>query len=185
MTVETLDWEPEGTRIAVYLNWLSPGIRFKILNLSDTTITEIEEVSPAHVVWSPDGSQFAYTHHRMIHGDLIYTVNEDGSDATEIMNFQVYNLTVFCYDLAWSPDGKMIAVAGSKAIYIIDAATDGWADNDFFDGNIHALFRCLSAAGRCRRFELRSHNFAHSGGAVWTGAGRGFLSVYGTPVRRK
>lgn len=134
--VYSLDWSPTGTQIVI-VNGIVDATT-SILDVSDSTITETLDDYTIEPVWSPNGLSIAYAQHTAgWFNRIIYTVNKDGSDITRVCNFEDLGLDVVCYDLAWSPDGKLIAVSSSTGIYIVDMAgtvitkieTDGDCDN--------------------------------------------------------
>jgi len=111
-----LDWSPSGQEILFGGNTV-----FAILDISDSTFIELSDVHAGEAVWSPDGKYIAYsTSPDGIGMNTICSVKKDGSDIIQIINFDEYNLDFFIQELAWSPDGKMIAVATYYGIYVID-----------------------------------------------------------------
>jgi WD40 repeat protein len=118
LALGTLDWSPNDTLIAFEYHYQDFGL--KTLNVMDSTITEISDGQAKNPVWSPDGSKIAYARVVGLSDRDIYTIQADGSGFTKVCSFADLGLKVLCFDLAWSPDGKLIAAGGKEGIYIID-----------------------------------------------------------------
>jgi Tol biopolymer transport system component len=93
-------------------------------------------------VWSPDGTKIAFIHldegvggsKKRNHASEIVEMDGDGKNAKRLASFQSYPVPT----LAWSPDGKSLAVGGvrresseighrisEESLYVLDAVSDG------------------------------------------------------------
>jgi len=114
----TIDWSPVGPEIAMGFGGGMSQPSLKVYNTVDSSITTLVSSIARYPVWSPNGEKIAYSVNS-ISSTRIYTVNKDGSDITLLIFFQDYHVSIYCLDIAWSPDSEMIAVAARDGIYIV------------------------------------------------------------------
>lgn len=126
VSITSVDWSPDGTRIAyaLYDRRAGVGDRAGIYVLAVATeqsrrLTRCSApcVRQDDVEWSPDGSRIAYT--EMDHDFCnrpsgfagtcsIYTVNADGTDRTRLSTGSVVDPV----NASWAPNGTTIAFSG-------------------------------------------------------------------------
>jgi Tol biopolymer transport system component len=100
-------WSPDGNRI-VYSS-LS-GIH--VVTIDGENITQQRIRSTGYLpAWSPDGTRIAFAE-TGLRADL-YSMNPDGSDAQRLL---VGGSDWFVHDLAWSPNGRRLAMESECAI---------------------------------------------------------------------
>ena len=125
--IRSVDWSPDGTRIAYALyDGLRGGVGdhagIYVMEVATERIYRLTRCSAScvrqdDVEWSPDGSQIAYT--QMDHDFCnlpssfagtcsIFTVNADGTDRTKLLTGSVVDPV----NPTWSPDGTAIAFSG-------------------------------------------------------------------------
>jgi Tol biopolymer transport system component len=108
-------WSPTGTVIAFVA---SNGIY--TMNADGTGRRRIsKDSSDFGVAWSPDGRKIAFTHGTLPGpgGDLqtsLYVMNADGSGVRQIIKHSIEPGTP-----AWSPNGRLLSVAGYDGIYVL------------------------------------------------------------------
>ena len=73
--------------------------------------------------FSPDGTQIAYVDGSGDHGNSVWVMDADGSDAHQILANETTMGAGHVYGLAWSPAGDRIALGNDVATYTF--ATDG------------------------------------------------------------
>lgn len=95
-------WSPDGRRIAYCFGSGSGSEQVMVMNADGSGARALTAGPSRHlfVDWSPDGSKLAFMREYEL-----YTMNADGSD-------QRLLLAGFARNLAWSPDGTMIAFEG-------------------------------------------------------------------------
>jgi Tol biopolymer transport system component len=124
------DWSPDGTRL-VYISNKSGNYEIYTSAFDGTDeqqLTFTPEKSETFAIWSPDGSQIAFS---ASYGELgteqnlqtyeIYTMEKDGTDVQQLTHNQAYD------DHArWSPDGTMLVFESDldqsdhSEIYLMD-----------------------------------------------------------------
>lgn len=92
-------WSPDGRRIAYCAGSGSGGEQVIVMNADGSDARPLTNDGSRHlfVDWSPDGSKLAF-----MRDYQLYVMNIDGSDQRPL-------LAGFARNLAWSPDGTMIA----------------------------------------------------------------------------
>jgi Tol biopolymer transport system component len=123
-------------------------------------IEELPNVSCSAITFSPDGSRFAYVVSSTgARATLLRTANADGADDRELAF--VKDPSFFMYPgstLAWSPDGRSIAVA-----------TKFMGEN----GDEGAVMRVDSATGQMERMTTRKFPWVEN--VAWHGASGAFV----------
>jgi Tol biopolymer transport system component len=121
--IRSVDWSPDGTRIAYAIN--DSGGSTAGIYVMDVATEQIERVTRCakpcvrqdDLDWSPDGSQIAYTQmdHNFCNAPSgfegscsIHTVGADGTDLTRLSTGSVVDPV----NPSWSPDGSAIAFSG-------------------------------------------------------------------------
>ena len=97
-------WSPDGNRIAYCTGFKSDDEQVIVMNADGSGATRLTTGSNRHlfVDWSPDGHRLVF-----MRDYQLYTMNADGSEQRPL-------LTGFARNLAWSPDGSMIAFEGGR-----------------------------------------------------------------------
>jgi WD40 repeat protein len=119
--VSTVDWSPDGTRLAG-LDIINPGFELSFHNLiiwdaATGAILSQVEVSRGtlHAVrWSMDGNQIAYTSSE----DIVVV---DATTLQEQLRLEghIYDIT----SIEWSPNGSYLASADSENVIVWDVST--------------------------------------------------------------
>jgi Tol biopolymer transport system component len=119
--IRSVDWSPDGTRIAYALyDWGGSTAGIYVMDVATEQIQRVTRcarpcVRQDDIEWSPDGSQIAYT--QMDHdfpcngfefSCSIYTVGAEGTDRTRLSTGSVVDPV----NPSWSPDGTAIAFSG-------------------------------------------------------------------------
>ena len=119
--VSSLDWSPDSPEILIelYTEYLHPS-ELKLLNPDNGFLNSFMDSAVYHPVWSHSGTMIAYSKLRSFKGNLIYMVDKEITESTKVADFYEKGFEVYCKDIAWSPDDKMIAIASSKGIFITD-----------------------------------------------------------------
>ena len=128
--IRSVDWSPDGTRIAYALydsrrGGVGDRAGIYVMEVATERIQRLTRCSTPcvrqdDVEWSPDGSRIAYT--RMDHDFCnwpsgfrgscsIHTVSDDGTDRTKLPTGSVVDPV----NPSWSPDGTAIAFSGRVA----------------------------------------------------------------------
>ena len=119
-------WSRDSTQIAFFTEILAPGGVLNTVLVMDAdgsnlhTITStIELASSGDLVWSPDGSRFAFTADRHHHLG-IYVMNVDGSNLRRLTPE-----TVNASHPTWSPNSSQIAFdlndGNSRGVWVMNA----------------------------------------------------------------
>ncbi len=111
-----LTFSPDGNHIyySTYARGQNLGILYQIGVLGGGARVVLEDVDTA-VSFSPDGKQFAFIRGMPDTGkSAVVVVNADGSGARELL-VRSLPLSFPLQGIAWSPDGKTIAVSGDHA----------------------------------------------------------------------
>jgi len=115
-------FSPDGTRIV----YKSTATSLTVINADGTGATPLGVLSFAYgPVWSPDGTKIAYNFF-----NNIYTINPDGTGATQITSTSGTSST----DPSWSPDGTRITyrlldfASGAGQVHVVNA--DGTGDTN-------------------------------------------------------
>lgn len=116
-------WSPDGRTIAFQFIGPRRGDPIYLLNVADGTVTEVpgttlnEGIRP-YLVWSPDSQAITLSSLGDVCGRLVNV-------ATGETLFSLAH-EAGCYDsyaIAWSPDGRTLALATSNETHLLDAAT--------------------------------------------------------------
>lgn len=127
-------YSPDGKRIA-FTSERDGNPEIYVMNADGTNLSRLTNDPPASAMdpaWSPDGNKIAFRSQRI--GSTwhvnIYVMNDDGSGATALTNFDSYTSPGAP---AWSPDGRTIAFpGGGNAISLMNA--DGSEIRRFLSG---------------------------------------------------
>jgi WD40 repeat protein len=108
-TIADVDWSPDGKRLASAGDWLEGSvIVWDAANGQQLTVLPGNQRGTAPIEWSPDGVRLAG-----ITGDERYGGNKaviwDAAGTHELEGVGKY---VSLFDMAWSPDGKLLAASG-------------------------------------------------------------------------
>jgi len=115
-------WSPDGRRLAYHAN----DNGWTMVVPVDGSTAPIPIAEPAALAWSPDGSRIAL---ERVTGDWDYAgpgeatvsvVDPDGSNPKVLARFTVNDFTAVG-SLAWSPDGKHIALGNGDGVLVMDA----------------------------------------------------------------
>jgi hypothetical protein len=93
LTIQDIDWSPDGTKIALSFSPVGTGGPFDIYVVSPTThvgtrLTNNGSAEDKTPVWSPDGTQIAFSSNR--DGDYeIWRMNADGSNPMKVTDNSV------------------------------------------------------------------------------------------------
>jgi hypothetical protein len=127
--LQSVDWAPDGRRLAYSINTFAAGSPNVGLHVLDTRTGkdkhipsgELGCVAPFDLDWSPDGARLTYSC-----GWGIYVIEPDGSNQMRLTR----GLAGRQSSPSWSPDGTRIAFAfgnrGWSTIYLFDLATARW-----------------------------------------------------------
>jgi len=110
----TAAWSPQSDRLA-YIVSQQKGVRILDLKSKQTHVALSDLPQPVGLAWSPDGSKLALA--CVTSGGAIYDLNR----GTKLLSLEPPGSVV--RDVAWSPDGKYLAVLGDLRAWICDAAT--------------------------------------------------------------
>jgi Tol biopolymer transport system component len=125
--IVSVDWAPDGTRLAYALLPTSAGTGgIYVLDVGSGETTRLTSCSDAcrqtELDWSPDGTRIAYTQHysggpctaAATNGacSMIYTVSTDGSDPIQLPTGSLPDPQ----DPSWSPDGSQVAFSARHAV---------------------------------------------------------------------
>jgi dipeptidyl aminopeptidase/acylaminoacyl peptidase len=131
--LQSVDWSPDGRRLAYSINTFRADSPHAGLHVLDTTTGkdthilggDLGCVAPFDLDWSPDGTRLVYACAQSGPGWLppgIYVIEPDGSDRIRLQT----GLSGRHSSPSWSPDGTRIAFAfgrnGRSAIYVFDLA---------------------------------------------------------------
>ena len=137
-TVNSIAWSPDGSKLAV-------GGDFKkvfVFSINGKEIWEQSTGDPVKsVIWSPDGSKLAVSvdwYNDGWHGRVI-VFSSDGSKLWESQN-----LDSELFDLSWSPNGTMIAVATRSSIIIFDKNGNSIWERDLAPGDSNNRVNSIS-----------------------------------------
>jgi Tol biopolymer transport system component len=102
---------PDGKRLALRL-WTQPAGNFEIwvydLARSVHARESFSALTAFAAVWSPDGTQLAYSHSSpQVSGDHIYLLNPDGRGTEQPLE-QPFLESIANYPSSWSPDGASL-----------------------------------------------------------------------------
>jgi Tol biopolymer transport system component len=118
--IVSVDWAPDGTRLAYALRPTSAGTGgIYVLDVGSGETTRLTSCSDAcwqtELDWAPDGTRIAYTQHysggpctaAATNGacSMIYTASTDGSDPIQLPTGSLPDPQ----DPSWSPDGSQVA----------------------------------------------------------------------------
>jgi hypothetical protein len=123
--IVSVDWAPDGTRLAYALRPTSAGTGgIYVLDVGSGETTRLTSCSDAcwqtQLDWSPDGIRIAYTQHggpctaAESAGTCwgIYIVSTDGSDPVQLPTGSLPNPQ----DPSWSPDGSQVAFSARLVV---------------------------------------------------------------------
>jgi dipeptidyl aminopeptidase/acylaminoacyl peptidase len=143
--IGSVDWSPDGTRIAYTLFGGGPGSSGErdgiyVMEIENERVHQVTSCTDPCVYlrdldWSPDGSRIAYEQSDLdgctTRGDAssdgtchsLYTTTLDGSDPVDLPTGSVVDPV----DPSWSPDGRSIALSGrvGENWFVFTMAVDG------------------------------------------------------------
>lgn len=130
---EDVDWSPDRSFVAFTVEDDQSGRDVLYIQKVDGTFTEAiyDHERLEGPVWSPSGGIIAFTTGTVFTGvSLCWMLIQEGAEVC---------LQEAAGDLAWSPDGKSIAFAGSGGIHVADV----WAGTvqDLVAGDVGVLLR--------------------------------------------
>jgi Tol biopolymer transport system component/DNA-directed RNA polymerase specialized sigma24 family protein len=99
------NWSPDERRL-----WISRPDGTLLVGAGDGTGLTSVGSFPGWVVWSSDGSRFAF-----IRGGDVWTAAADGTDARNVTAFPLGGAT----NMAWSPDGGWLGVATAHGAWMM------------------------------------------------------------------
>lgn len=116
-------WSPDGRTIAFQFIGPRRGDPIYLLNVADGSVAEVpgttlDETIRPYLVWSPDSQALTLPSLGDVCGRLVNVMTGD--------TFLPLSHETGCYDsyaVAWSPDGRTLALAASNEIHLLDAAT--------------------------------------------------------------
>jgi tricorn protease len=134
---------PDGSKLAFSYQgdiWVAPSAGGKAVPLTDNV--EMDD----RPVWSPDGSQIAFTSDRYGNND-VFVVDADGGRPKRVTYFSASDVPT-----SWTPDGKSVLVTrrqdeGHRGIYAIDVTT-GAISNYLLDFMTIGEAQALPEAGK-------------------------------------
>lgn len=108
-------WSPDGTRLAFTSARSSGSLDVHVVELASGAVTRLTAADPVanlpgsgaaarSPVWSPDGTQIAYTVQAMS-GSQLWVMSPDGTNKRQLTSSADAN----DFDPAWAPDGSVIA----------------------------------------------------------------------------
>ncbi|HMJ19924.1 MAG TPA: hypothetical protein VK478_16175 [Gemmatimonadaceae bacterium] len=106
---------PDGTKLAYAEEVTTNKNVIKILDLQSGTTLTITGPGADEIRWSPTGDRIAVKG-----GGILYVVNVDGSQQTQLAPFSSYSPGV-----DWSPDGRWIVANLSGVLTILEPTTTG------------------------------------------------------------
>jgi serine/threonine protein kinase/WD40 repeat protein len=123
---------PDGKKLALRL-WTQPAGNFEIwvydLARGIHTRASFRGLTAFASVWSPDGTQLAYSHSApQVSGDHMYLLNADGTGKEELLE-QPFLESIANYPSSWSPDGQRLLFdhqdgSGKISIWVLPMSGD-------------------------------------------------------------
>lgn len=112
-----LSWSPDGRQIAFTSRRDGNG-EIYLLTLADRTLTRLTHGPAADYdpVWSPDGRRIAFLS-GVSDATQIMLMDADGSNAAPLLSKPL----PFMRNVAWSPDGTLIAFSAEGNLYVVRA----------------------------------------------------------------